>query len=81
MHLITWENEMDAPITTLRRTTAQRIRRLTPEQAAAALAEIRADGVTIFHPAIRALTGGFNSQSINTYVVRKLAVRAGLITA
>lgn len=62
-----------------RRIVGQRVRRLTPEQARAALNAISAEGITIHHPTIRALTGGLNSQSINGYVQRKLAARAGII--
>lgn len=55
-----------------KRTVGQNIRHLSPAQAKEKLAAITAEGITIFHPTIRALTGGFNSQSINFYVVRKL---------
>lgn len=62
-----------------KRVVGQKIRHMTTEEAQAALAEIRAGGVTIFKPTVRELTGGFNSQTINTYVIRKLAVKAGII--
>lgn len=62
-----------------RRVMAAKIARLTPEEARARLEMIRADGITIFHPAIRKLTGGFNSQTINSIVARRLAGRAGMI--
>lgn len=65
-----------------RAVAGQRIRRLSADEARAALARIRAEdgphGATIFHADIRALTGGFNSQSINGYIIRKLAIRAGI---
>lgn len=75
---------MKTSIQSWKRTVGQKIRRLTPEGARAAIAEIEAErkaacplgGATIFHPTIRALTGGFNSQSINFYVIRKLADKA-----
>jgi len=62
-----------------RRVVGQRVRRLTPDEARAMLARISAEGATIFHPDIRAMTGGYNSQSINDYVMRKLAGQAGMI--
>lgn len=62
-----------------KRVAGQNIRRLSQDEAAAALARIRAAGITIHQPAIRELTGGFASQTINGYVVRKLAVKAGII--
>jgi hypothetical protein len=57
---------------------------MTPTKASELLAAIYAEtkaacptgGATIFHPTIRELTGGFNSQSINFYVIRKLADKA-----
>lgn len=72
---------MDAPITTIRRRFAAHIARLSPAQAKQCLDAIRAEGVTINHPTIRQLTGGFASQSLNTAVVRRLAERAGIIAA
>jgi hypothetical protein len=62
-----------------RRIVGQRVARLTPAQARALLDDIRGEGTTIFHPAIRGLTNGLNSQSINSYVMRKLAVQAGML--
>jgi hypothetical protein len=59
-----------------KRVAGQRIRRLTPAEAQAAIARISAEGATMFHQDIRNLTGGFNSQSINFYVIRKLAEKA-----
>jgi hypothetical protein len=64
---------------TWRRVAGQRIRRLSPEAATAALDAIRAQGLTVEQPAIRELTGGYCSQSINAHVTRSLAVRAGWI--
>ena len=67
-------------MTTLRRTVSQRVRRMTQEQAKEWLLENnrhqRHHGSTIFSPQVRELTGGFNSQSINNYVVRKVYDRA-----
>jgi len=61
----------------------QLVGRMTAERAKEILANIRAEdgprGATIFHPDIRELTGGYNSQSINGYVIRKLGVKAGII--
>jgi hypothetical protein len=56
-----------------KRTVGQKIRQLSPEQAQQKLDAISAEGITMYHATIRELTGGFNSQSINFYVIRKLA--------
>lgn len=64
-------------LTTLRRTVGARVRRLTPEQARDIIARYSAKG-GLQHEDIRNLTGGYNSQSINSYVIRKLAEHAGL---
>lgn len=65
-----------------KRTVGQKIRHLSSEQAKAIIhainAKNNAQGATIFHDEIKALTGGYNSQTINAYVVRKLAIKAGL---
>jgi len=66
-------------LTKMRRRIGGVIGRMTREDALAALTEIRINGLTMYHPAIREITGGFNSQSINNYVVRKLACKAGYI--
>ena len=66
-------------MTRWRRVMAQRIRRLTPEQAEECLLRIRAKGITIDQPVIRELTGGYASQSVNAIVMRRLAARAGRI--
>lgn len=59
-----------------KKTVARNVRKLTPAQAKTHLADIEAErkaaGDTIFHPTIRKLTGGYNSQSINFHVIRKL---------
>jgi hypothetical protein len=61
-------------------TLRRNVRRLSPADATLALAAIREEeresGPTIFHSTIRALTGGFNSQTINFVVIRALAVRS-----
>jgi hypothetical protein len=62
-----------------RKIVGQRIRRLSPEEARAMVARIQAEGATIFHADVRALTNGLNSQSINHYVIVKLAKRAGIL--
>ncbi len=66
-------------MTNWRRIVGQRVSHMTPLEARAALDAIKAEGVTIFQPTIKALTNGLNSQSVNTYVIRKLAIRAGII--
>lgn len=66
-------------MTQWRRVMAQRIRRLSPEQAREYLRRIRERGITIDQPAIRELTGGYASQSINAVVSRRLAAQAGMI--
>jgi hypothetical protein len=63
-----------------RATLGQKIRHLSPVDCRAKLEAIRAEqpkqGATIFSATTRELTGGFNSQSINWYVIRKLAAKA-----
>lgn len=61
---------------TWKRTVGQRLRHMTPLQAADALSRIRQRGITIDQPTVRHLTGGYCSQSINHYVIRKLAEKA-----
>lgn len=68
-----------AELTTVRRRLSARIARMSPERAQEVLAAIRARGVTIDQPAIREITGGYASQSLNAHVIRKLAARAGII--
>ena len=55
------------------------IQKLTVSEALDTLKKINAEGATIFHAQIRALTGGVNSQSINYTVVRLLGVKAQII--
>lgn len=62
-----------------KRTVGQRLRHMTPLQAADALIRIRTRGFTIDQPTVRALTGGHCGQSINLYVARKLAEKAGAL--
>lgn len=57
----------------------RQVAKLTPAQARDYLARIRQAGITINQPAIRELTNGLASQTINFIVVRKLAARAGMI--
>ena len=57
---------------------ARNVRKMSVSEALDILKKIHAEGPTIFHPAIQALTGGFNSQSINYTIVRLLAKRAGI---
>lgn len=70
-------NNPHPSLSTVRRRAQARISRLTKERALEILAELRADGATIEHPAIRQLTGGFASQSLNQVVTRMLATKAG----
>lgn len=67
---------MHIDISTIRRRYAAKIARMTPAQAMAAIRAIRSEGVTIHHPTIKALTGGYVSQSINAAVSRRLAERS-----
>jgi hypothetical protein len=59
-----------------KKVVARKVSKMTPAQAQAKLdaisAETRKLGATIFHDTIKELTGGYNSQSINFYVIRKL---------
>lgn len=71
---------MDTKLTTIKRSTAARISRLTKEQAQDVLRRVREKGQTIDQPAVRELTGGYASQSINAWVVRRVAFKAGLIS-
>lgn len=67
-----------------KRVVGQKVARMTPEEALAMIKAVNARnklvrGATIFHPELKELTGGFNSQNINFYCMRKLGIRAGLI--
>jgi len=69
-------------MTTWKQTASAKIRKLDQQAALDMLAKIRAENggqSTIFSATIRELTGGFNSQSINFTVIRKLGVKAGII--
>jgi hypothetical protein len=57
----------------------RRIARLSIADANAYLARIREAGHTMDIAAIRELTGGYASQSINVVIIRALAIRAGII--
>jgi hypothetical protein len=61
------------------RNTARRIGRLTPDAARAYLDRIRAEGSTANLLTVRELTGGYSSQSLNAEIIRRLAIRAGII--
>lgn len=50
----------------------QHLRHMTPEQIRASMLRIRHRGITIEQPEVRKLTGGYASQSINHYVMRRL---------
>lgn len=77
-------------ISTIRRRVAAKLRRMSKAEAEAFLFAHRVyvggrPGGTIMiggrlgDPGIRFLTGGYSSQSLDNYVVRKLAAVAGLI--
>ena len=62
---------------TINRRVAAKVSRMTPDEAKEIIAAMIPK--TIEQPLIRDLTGGFASQSINSTVIRKLAVKAGYI--
>lgn len=62
-----------------KRALGQRLRHMSTLQARRFIDRISAHGITIEQPAVRELTGGFAGQTINAYVLRKLAVKAGMI--
>lgn len=66
-------------MTAWRRTMGARVSKLSKAQALDYLRRIRERGTTIDQPAIRELTGGYASQSINGAVQRRLAAQAGMI--
>lgn len=66
-------------LTTVKRIIGQRVRRLTIDEAKDWLKKYDQHWTThksIVNPHVQALTGGFNSQSINSYVVRKVFDRS-----
>ena len=72
-----------ATLTSMRRRVGAVVGRMTKDEALSTIAHINAEqavtGPTIFSETIRGITGGFNSQSINNYVVRKIGVKAQII--
>lgn len=68
----------------LRRRIGQRVSRMSAEEARALVEKIggrtQKEGATIEHPEIREITGGYASQNINFYVMRKLGIKAGMIS-
>lgn len=62
-------------------TVNRKIAKMTPDHAKEVIDRINRStkGATIFHPEIRELTGGYNSQAINYFVMRKLGAKAGYI--
>lgn len=74
MHLTRNESNLTA----MRRRAGARIGKMTPADAHAWLARFTAEGITIEHATVRELTGGYASQSICGYIVRKVAIRAGV---
>lgn len=66
-----------------KKNAARAIRKMSAQDAVAAIARINEEsrhGQTIIHAEIRALTGGFNSQAINFYILRLLGKKAGICT-
>ena len=61
-----------------KKTAEKNIKKLSAVEAGETLKRIHTEGSTIFHPEIRALTGGFNSQAINFLVIRMLGKKAGI---
>ena len=61
-----------------RRVLGQRVRRLSPDRAREII-DAHAKHKGIGDPNYRELTGGFSSQSIDSLVTRKLAVRCGML--
>ena len=70
---------MNNPTTmaTINRRVAAKISRMTKDEAINLIAAL--EPKTIYQPLIRELTGGYNSQSINGIVTRKLGIKAGYI--
>ena len=63
------------PMERVRRTVAQRVRRMTAEQLADWMTRYAANWAahrSVVSEPVKELTGGFNSQSINAYVVRRV---------
>lgn len=71
---------MDSKLTTVKRSASARISRLSKDAALEVLRRIREQGQTMEQPAIRELTGGYASQSLNAWVVRRVSYKAGLIS-
>lgn len=69
-------------MSTIRRRVSAKLARMTPEQARELAEKIRLNdghGPSMHNSTIRDLTGGFCSQSLNYWVQRKVAVRAGML--
>ena len=69
-------------LTTIKRRVSAKLARMTQEQARELAEKIRLNdgrGSSMHNDAIRELTGGFCSQSLNYWVTRKVAVRAGML--
>jgi len=62
----------ESELTTVRRRYAAKIAKMTPVEAKKNLDKIHQEGITIEHPTIRDLTGGYCSQSLNAAVIRRL---------
>jgi hypothetical protein len=69
-------------LTTIKRRVSAKLARMTPAQARELVDKIRINdghGSSMHNATIRDLTGGFCSQSLNYWVQRKVAVRAGML--
>lgn len=66
-------------MTNWKRTLGQKLCGVTAEKAKELIAAKLNDGNGIGSQTIRDLTGGFSSQAIDTYVLRKLGIKAGII--
>lgn len=70
---------MTENMSTIRRRVGQKVANMSPLEASRTLDEYRKYPVGVGNPVIQRITNGYSSQSINDYVKRKLAERAGLI--
>jgi hypothetical protein len=69
-------------IATIRRRLSAKLARMTPEQAREVFERARLNdgkGPSMDNATIRELTGGYCSQSLNEWAMRKIAARAGLL--
>ncbi len=63
----------DSNLTTMRRRVGAKVSRMSADDCAAWLEEFTSEGITaINHDTVRRLTGGYCSQNIASYVMRKV---------